>query len=163
MVSTMDEIEIRKAAFAAARARAEVMLDPGACRDAINVEAAERAHRRLDESFEMPTPKAERQADNVSLRQPRMTDAVSARLMAEIDRRIAAAVGAAVSEIEQMSEARLKATGLALGEVRAKLRQQISDEVASLRADLYVERAHASDSAKVIDMPNPLKDRSRAG
>ena len=50
----------------------------------------------------------------------------------------------ALAELRSLSDARVEATGRALGEVRAKLREEIADAVGSLRADLTVEKAHAS-------------------
>lgn len=95
--------------------------------------------------------------------QCKLTNSETARWKSYIDGQINAAVSAAMAEHRMLADARREAVGKALGEVRAKLREEIVAAVGELRADLTIEKAHAGDRATVIDLPAVLPRDRRAG
>jgi hypothetical protein len=137
--------EARRAAMAQARAEANETLERTS---GIEVRRSDYSKRDALTEWRRGQPRQELPAP-----ERKLTDAEALRWRAYIDGRVAAGIAAALAERDMLSDARLAATGKALGAFRAQLRQEMQEQIGSLRADVeIISKAHAGDS-KVVDLP----------
>jgi hypothetical protein len=148
MVISMDD-EARRAAFAEAKARSLETLERVA-----DVTVEHRDHS--GEYWERPKPAP------VPTPQPRSPTVAEIEMQrsrdwtAFVDSRIEHAL----AERAWRDEARMEATGKALGEIRKQLRAEIQEQIGLLRADITIEKAAERREADVVELPQFLGKRN---